>query len=91
MEKLALLFISLFLVGCASTPLVKPVCGEKPVFKKYDITMPDRPVLQVDQLSPNSSIGEAARVYELDLANMIEYALQLENVIKPIAEEQQQK
>lgn len=87
MEKLAAVFACLFLVGCA-TPLVQPACGEKPVFKKYDIVMPDRPVLQVDQLTDKSTIGEAARVYENDLANVLEYALKLENVIKPIAEDQ---
>ena len=87
MEKINILVASLLLVGCASNP-VEPICGEKPTFKKYDIVMPQRPALQVDKLTPSSTIGEAARVYETDLTNMIEYSLQLENVLDPIVSDQ---
>lgn len=84
MEKLVLVFTFLILTGCAN--LVKPEHADKAVYKRYDITMPDRPTLNVDELTPNSTIGQAARAYELDLINITEYALKLENILKPIAE-----
>jgi hypothetical protein len=83
MEKIVPLLACLLLVGCA-TPDCK--CGELAVYKRYNIVLPDRPELTVDQLNKDSSIGESVRSYETDLTNLIEYSLQLENIINPIAD-----
>jgi hypothetical protein len=73
----------LFLTGCFKETCK---CGTSAVYKRYSIVMPDRPELNVDKLDKESSIGEVTRSYENDLTNVIEYSLQLENIIKPIAE-----
>ena len=82
MEKIIPLLVCLFLVGCATQ---NEPCGELAVYKRYNIVLPDRPELSVDQLNDDSSIGESVRAYETDLTNLIEYSLQLENIINPIA------
>lgn len=85
MEKIIILSAALLLTGCFSTSPVKPNCGETAVYKKYNITMPTRPVLETGELHSNATAGQIARAYENDLVNMVEYALQLENIIDPIA------
>jgi hypothetical protein len=86
MEKIILAcLLAVAVTGCAGKrTLVKPVCADKAIYKKYDIAMPARPELVVKQLKSNSDIGEVARAYELDLLNMTEYSLQLENILTPI-------
>ena len=86
MAKIVLALAFIFLTGCAG--LIKPSCGEQAVYKQYDITMPTRPELTVDTLTNNSTTGEATRAYEIDLINMIQYSLQLENILAPIAKDQ---
>ena len=83
MAKIAIALAFILLTGCSG--LVKPTSGEKAVYKRYDITMPTRPELTVDTLTSSSTNGEATRAYELDLINMIQYSLQLENILAPIA------
>lgn len=84
MEKIIIpLLACLFLTGCFKEACD---CGSLAIYKRYNIVMPDRPDLGVSELSKDSSIGEVVRSYENDLTNVIEYSLQLENIIKPIAE-----
>ena len=85
MEKIIFSLVALtVLVGCASNP-VDPVPGTKAIYKRYDIELPKRPELQVDDLNNKSPIGESVRAYQIDLTNLIEYSLQLENILDPIA------
>lgn len=84
MEKVIILVSALMLTGCFGDKLVKPNCGETAVYKKYNITMPPRPALQTSELPGNATAGQTARAYENDLVNMVEYALQLENILDPI-------
>lgn len=87
MEKvITIILCSFLLTGC--TGLVKPSCGEKPVYKRYDISMPVRPELQSGNLTNQSTEGQVARAYENDLINLTEYALKLENLLAPIAVEE---
>ena len=85
MEKIIISALCIFLIGCGNN-LVKPESGTKAIYKRYNIVMPIRPDLEVSELSEQSSIGEAARAYENDLLNIIEYSLQLENILKPIVD-----
>lgn len=85
MEKLSLFLIFILLSGC-SNGLIKPEKGTMAVYKRYNIVIPPKPELTVDKLSEDLSIGEVSRSYQNDLTNIIEYSLQLENILKPIAE-----
>jgi len=85
MEKIIISIAALFvLVGCGSNP-VTPTPGTKAIYKRYDIELPKRPELQVDELDSKSPIGESVRAYQNDLTNVIEYSLQLENILEPIS------
>lgn len=77
------------LTGCfGGGELVKPNCGEKAIYKKYEITMPVRPDLNVSKLGDKSTDGEVSRAYELDVINLATYAKQLENILDPIVNDQ---
>lgn len=76
--------LTLLLTGCFGGELVKPECGEKAVYKKYDITMPVRPALETLKLKDSSTDGEVARAYENDIIDLATYAKQLENILDPI-------
>jgi hypothetical protein len=85
MGKIIAICLMAVLTGCATKPeLVKPVCADKAIYKKYDITMPTRPVLGIKNLNDTSTLGTVARTYEIDLLNMMEYSVQLENIIIPL-------
>lgn len=90
MEKIIISGLCLFLIGCGNNNLVKPEPGTKAIYKRYNIVMPIRPDLEVSDLTPQSTIGETARAYENDLLNLIEYSLQLENILYPIANSEEE-
>lgn len=88
MEKIiTACILTIGLSGCFGSKLTKPECIERPVYKKYDITMPERPQLEIETLRQNSTNGQATRAYELDALSLAEYAVKLENILKPIAED----
>jgi len=89
MEKIIILVLLVMLSGCTwFTKPVEPVCGDTVIYKSYDITMPERPLLTIDNLGPETTNGEAARAYEEDLLNVIEYTIKLENILDPIVTDQ---
>lgn len=85
-----ILILSLvFLTGCSWTgSLTQPEHADKAVYKRYEIQMPERPKLETSELSPGATIGQSVRAYENDLTNLVEYSLQLENLLAPIANEE---
>lgn len=85
---IAALTLALLLVGCGGGELVKPNCGDRAIYKKYDITMPSRPELETMKLTNSSSDGEVSRAYELDIVSLATYAKQLENILDPITKDQ---
>jgi len=83
------LFLTSMLSGCFwDKKLVKPVCADREVSANYNIILPKRPILTVNKLGPEATNGQAVRAYETDLLNVIEYTIQLENILKPIANDQ---
>lgn len=89
MEKITTLALVLMLSGCSwFTSLQKPEHADKAIYKRYEIVMPVRPSLEIEKQNENSSVGELVRSYEIDLTNMMEYSLQLENLLAPIVVEE---
>lgn len=91
MGKIIVVAILVLLSGCSlfQTRPEQEAPADRAVYRRYTITMPERPVLNVETLGSNSTVGQAVRAYELDLINVTEYALKLENIITPIATSEQ--
>jgi hypothetical protein len=87
MEKIILILVCcLMLTGCLEDIVKDPVCADKPVYRQYDINVPPRPPLNnLEGLTNSSTPGQVVRAYELDTTVIMEYAISLENLIKPIA------
>lgn len=89
MEKIISLALILMLSGCSwFTSLQKPEHADKAIYKRYEIVMPTRPNLEISKADDSTSTGQLVRYYELDLTNMIEYSMQLENLLNPIVIEE---
>ena len=75
--KIFLAFVLLLLlVGCSST---KSTTVDVPVFTKPEFTLPQRPVLRGTYQGDYNKIVKDAELDELDL---LDYSLELENIIK---------
>jgi len=92
--KNALVVLCAFgLVGCAHNPTppqpcppptVKIVEVEVPVPVYPSVVVPTRPTLAIDEITDTSKPGVVANAYRITVAQLREYAIELETLLKSV-------
>lgn len=84
--KAVALTLLLAIAGCSTTSpaIIETKIVEVPVAVPINVTIPPRPVLEIDKLTPTDSPGVVVRAYLITVEQLVVHAAELEALLHSI-------